>query len=131
MGIIFQYLFILEVKRKDDIMPKLKCKAEDCIYNYDWLCARGYVDIDGIDSKRKEETCCKSYVSKNQVGQDTEFASLDEMPRGVTEVYCDAINCVYESHERCHADRIEIQDQNGEAHVTTHDTFCKTFEPKD
>ena len=27
-------------------MPKLKCKVEQCIYNYDWLCGKNYIDVD-------------------------------------------------------------------------------------
>ena len=41
-------------------MPKLKCKVEQCIYNYDWLCGKNYIDVDGPDAKTKKETRCSS-----------------------------------------------------------------------
>ena len=34
-------------------MPKLKCKAENCAYNYDWLCKKSFIDVDGVESKTK------------------------------------------------------------------------------
>ena len=62
-------------------MPKLKCKAENCAYNYDWLCRKNFIDVDGVDSKCKEQTCCCSYLNmndaeKNDVIQDGETQLL-------------------------------------------------------
>ena len=47
-------------------MPKLKCKVEQCIYNYDWLCAKNYIDVDGPTARCKNDTCCKSYEPKDE-----------------------------------------------------------------
>lgn len=54
-----------------------------------------------------------------------------------TEVYCDAINCVYEKGQRCYADRIEIANVDSEQSERISNlenqkpTHCKTFEPRD
>lgn len=77
-------------------MPKLKCKAENCAYNYDWLCRKNTIDVDGPSSKCKNQTCCKSFCDKSDNSLDTEFATFDRMPSIHTEIYCDAVNCVYE-----------------------------------
>lgn len=110
-------------------MPKLKCKVENCAYNYDWLCMKNAIDVDGPSSKCKDQTCCKSFCSKNDLNVDTEFATFDKAPSIHTEVYCDAVNCVYEKNQRCYADRIEIlKDEHSKSDRSTH---CQTFEPMD
>ena len=52
-----------------------------------------------------------------------------------TEVYCDAIECVYEKGQRCYADRIEIANvdsENSNKHTNKPGvTHCQTFEPRD
>lgn len=103
-------------------MPKLKCKAENCAFNYDWLCRKNSVDIDGMSSKCKVDTCCSSFAEGNDSRIFAEFASFEETPKLQKEVYCDAINCVYERNQKCCADKIEITNNNAT-------TFCSTFEP--
>lgn len=112
-------------------MPKLKCKVENCAYNYDWLCMKNAIDVDGPTSKCKSQTCCKSYCNKNDASVDTEFATFDSSPSIHTEVYCDAVNCVYEKNQRCYADRIEILNDNSESGKESRSTHCQTFEPID
>ena len=110
-------------------MPKLKCKAENCAYNYDWLCRKNFIDVDGVDSKCKEQTCCCSYLNMNDAEKNVEFATFDGIPSIKTEIYCDAVNCVYEKNQKCYADRVEILFDNlGQNKRSTH---CQTFEPID
>lgn len=119
-------------------MPKLKCKVEQCIYNYDWLCGKNYIDVDGPDAKNKRDTCCKSYVCKDVDTLNYEFATLGGVtPKAMTEVYCDATNCVFEKGQRCYADRIEVKNVNDELKIdidkgkSPEVTNCQTFECKD
>ena len=116
-------------------MPKLKCEVEQCAYNYDWLCRKNYIDVDGVTSKTKKETCCKSYKVKDLDNYNYEFAQLGEMPRRQTEVYCDAINCVFERGQKCCADRIQIKNVSDVNNITDKNsaksaqvTHCQTFE---
>ena len=119
-------------------MPKLKCKVEQCIYNYDWLCAKNYIDVDGPTARCKNDTCCKSYEPKDENSTHFEFATLGGItPNIMTEVYCDATNCVFEKGQRCYADRIEIKNvsgnlyENGAKSGNVDVTNCQTFESID
>lgn len=118
-------------------MPKLKCKVEQCAYNYDWLCRKNYIDVDGPSSRNKKETTCKNYLFKDVDTYKYEFASFVDSPKAITEVYCDAINCVFEKGQKCYADRIEINNVTGETKANYKDgskkdiTYCQTFESKD
>jgi hypothetical protein len=47
-------------------MPKLKCKVENCAYNYDWLCKKNFIDVDGPSSKCKSQTACMGYLNQNE-----------------------------------------------------------------
>ena len=68
---------------------------------------------------------------------DFEFAEFKEPPKINTEVYCDAVNCVFEKDQKCYADRIEIKNITNEKHVNYKQanrkdiTHCQTFESKD
>ncbi len=110
-------------------MPKLKCKAENCAYNYDWLCKKSFIDVDGVESKTKMQTACMSFCNANDTSNNVEFATFEGTPSINTEIYCDAVNCVYEKNQKCYADRVEIisdiKDKNKRS------THCQTFEPID
>ena len=60
-------------------MPKLKCKADNCAYNYDWLCKKSFIDVDGVESKTKSQTACMSFRDSKDANNDVEFASFDFM----------------------------------------------------
>lgn len=117
-------------------MPKLQCKVNQCAYNGDGLCSKNYIDVDGPEANNKKETCCKSYIYKDVESFNYEFAEFDHNPTLQTEVYCDAIQCVYEKGQRCFADRIEIAniDTNLNPQKRANKpavTHCRTFEPRD
>ncbi len=114
-------------------MPKLKCQVNQCVHNSEGLCAKNYIDVDGPNANNKKETCCKSYLLKDSDIYNYEFAEMSGTPNAQTEVYCDAIKCVYEKGQRCYADRIEIANINHNAPKTEdyEVTHCKTFEPRD
>lgn len=86
----------------------------------------------------KKDTCCNSYQCRNADNSNYEFAVIGALnPTLNTEVYCDATNCVFERGQKCHADRIEIKNVNGELKLGIKDaqnvdvTNCQTFESKD
>jgi leucyl aminopeptidase (aminopeptidase T) len=110
-------------------MPKLKCKADNCAYNYDWLCKKSFIDVDGVESKTETQTACMSYRNISDTKRDVEFASFDGKPSINTEIYCDAVNCVYEKNQKCYADRVEILADNND--LNKRSTHCQTFEPID
>lgn len=109
-------------------MPRLNCKVENCAYNYNKLCKKNYIDVDGPFSKTKDDTCCNSFCDCDDVRNiDTEFATFDKAANIKTEIYCDATNCVYEKGQRCYADHVEIlKCKDGHDKQITH---CQTFEP--
>ncbi len=115
-------------------MPKLQCKVKQCVHFSEGLCSKNYIDVDGIESNNKKETSCKSYLFNNGENLKFEFSKFEEKPSVQTEVYCDAIKCVYEKGQKCYADRIEIANINNRENVSSNNsavTHCKTFEPRD
>ncbi len=116
-------------------MPKLKCSVNQCAHYNEGLCSKKYIDVDGPMSQTKKDTSCKSYLYKGNDLYDYEFSKLDQKPTLQTEVYCDAVKCVYEKGQRCYADKIEIENINADSKtLCTNDqgvTHCKTFEPRD
>ncbi len=118
-------------------MPKLKCKVDQCAHNKSGLCSKNYIDVDGPEANNKKETSCRSYLFKDVDTYEYEFATMDKEATLQTEVYCDAVKCVYEKGQRCYADRIEIANVNEDSeHSYKHSqkpgvTECKTFEPRD
>ena len=110
-------------------MPKLKCKVENCAYNYDWLCKKSFIDVDGVDSKSKIQTSCMSFRNADEIDSNVEFGTIEGSPAINTEIYCDAVSCVYEKNQKCYADKVEIvSDSNNKNKRSTH---CQTFEPID
>ncbi len=116
-------------------MPKLQCKVKQCVHNTEGLCSKNYIDVDGVESNTKKETSCKSYLFNNLDNLNYEFSKLEEeKPSLQTEVYCDAVKCVYEKGQKCYADRIEIANVNNSETSNSKEqsiTHCKTFEPRD
>lgn len=119
-------------------MPKLSCDVKNCTYNYNRLCTRGAIDVEGPTSRRKKETSCLSFVSRDIETFNYEIARFGLDEDGKTEIYCDAIYCVYEKGSKCHADHVNIatinerkrNDLSKEANEPL-DTMCRTFESQE
>ena len=114
-------------------MPKLKCDVKECKYNYETMCSKIAIDVDGIDSKNKYDTKCSSFVCRSNDDLNYEFAKFENKPTPTTQVYCDVIKCVFERGQKCYADRIVIKHLNN---GTTNPplstiTHCETFESID
>lgn len=114
-------------------MPKLKCEVTLCKYNHDNNCMKKTIDIDGFNSKCKNDTSCSSFEYKADDSFDYEFATMDKSREQKTEVFCDVVQCVFERGQKCCADRIVIKNTpNKTAHSSNNLlTHCHTFESKD
>ena len=127
-------------------MPKIKCFVKKCTYNNDQKCTRKNIDVESTDSVVKDETYCESFVPLSEMTMNYEFASFDGKKTDNVDVYCNAINCVYEKNQRCYADHIQIRNSNIKFKYDTEfstdidevekenpkvckDTKCATFEP--
>lgn len=129
-------MVIIFLKGRWIICQNYNVKSINAAHNADGLCAKNYIDVDGPESHNKKETSCKSYLLKDVDTYNYEFAEMGNNPSLQTEVYCDAINCVYEKGQRCYADRIEIANVDSEQSTNKQSrkpetTHCKTFEPRD
>lgn len=131
-------------------MPKIICDVKECTYNYEKKCTRRNIDVEGVTSTHKCQTYCESFVPKSDMTMNYEFASFDGKKDGDSDVYCDAVCCVYEKGQKCYADRINIGNSNVKAKYDNElgqdfdrkeyskkeaeickDTQCNTFECKD
>lgn len=114
-------------------MPKLKCNVYQCKYNYDSLCSRNNIDVGGMGSTCKTNTCCTNFEYRDNSQYLEEFAKLGEKPALQTEVYCDVVNCVFERGQKCYADKVVIKNvENTNLPFTSSAvTHCQTFESKD
>ena len=99
-------------------MPKLKCDVKNCFYYHNQLCTKGKIDIDGPQSRKKRDTSCMSFIERDIALLDFELADLEGQIDldGETEVFCDAVQCVFSQGNKCHADRIEIKVVNERPH---------------
>ena len=114
-------------------MPKIKCEVNQCKYNNKNSCLKHSIDIDGIDSRCKNDTACSSFVYQSLEDHNYEFARIEKPLEQKTEVFCDVIKCVFERGQKCYADRIVIKNSpNHNAQLTNNiHTHCYTFESKD
>lgn len=131
-------------------MPKIKCDVGECTYNYERQCTRKNIDVEGVTSTKKCQTYCESFLPKSDMTMNYEFASFDGKVHGISDVYCDAVCCVYEKGQKCYADQIYIKNSNVKAKYNSEfgndfnaedikpkaatvckDTECDTFECKD
>ena len=127
-------------------MPKIKCWVKKCTYNNKETCTKRNIDVESSDSLIKDETYCESFVPQNESNLKYEFASFDNDINRNVDVYCNAVNCVYEKNQRCYADHIQIRNSNIKYKYDTEfasdidevekenpkvckDTKCSTFEP--
>lgn len=121
-------------------MPKLECEVRNCAFNYDRFCTKDGITVDGPASRRKRETSCHSFMSREIETLNFEFAKFGVDSDGNNEVWCDAIMCVYQQGDRCLADRIKIKVVGGfpserrnhtQSASTVDETMCQTFEYKE
>lgn len=121
-------------------MPKLVCEVRNCAYNYDKLCTKDGISVDGPASRRKRETSCQSFVPREIETLNYEFAKFGADSKQNSEVWCDAVMCVYQQGDRCLADMIKIRvigsfpsdkRNHTQSAGSVDETMCQTFEYKE
>ena len=105
-------------------MPVLSCTARNCVYNKEEYCSKGDILVDGRTAEKADETCCRSFTERKEGASNREETgcackSID--------VYCKACDCVFNSQERCSADKITIA---GSSACRCDDTKCGSFTAK-
>jgi len=107
-------------------MPELKCKATNCVYNLDNLCAKSVINVGDIEAVTSNETFCLSFVKRVKMTLEdlkTEFAAfIDPTPK--TEINCLSINCLYNDNYVCKAKRVLVSREQAKV---SHETNCETF----
>lgn len=121
-------------------MPKLECEVRNCAYNFARLCTKDGISVEGPASRRKRETSCHSFVPREIATYNYEFAKFGAESEENSEVWCDAIMCVYQQGDRCLADIIKIKVVGGfpsekrnhtQKASSVDETMCQTFEYKE
>ena len=101
-------------------MPALVCSAQNCVYNNAMYCSKGDIEIAGEEAKVCQDTCCASFLErkhenlKNSMGSPSTQIAID----------CEAKNCKYNDHFKCHAEHVDI---SGAAACRCEQTECVTF----
>ena len=59
-------------------MPKLKCSAEQCMYNAKEYCLRNRIHVQGDKATSEFETQCGTFKLSNNENQNVEFGVINE-----------------------------------------------------
>lgn len=108
-------------------MPKLKCAAENCLYNQERYCLRHRIHVQGTKAVHVEETQCGSFKYCEDCEQPrVEFAFLDSENENIS-INCDCTNCKYNENDLCNKDFVKI---SGYGAMYRMGTTCESFERK-
>lgn len=108
-------------------MPRLKCGAQNCIYNQNRYCSRNRIHVQGSQAIHEDETQCgtfKACDNENMGALKLEMAYIDESNEHLS-INCDATNCKFNESELCHKDIVKI---SGISAKSRQDTSCESFE---
>ncbi len=109
-------------------MPKLRCGADNCLFNQERYCMRNRIHVQGCRAVHEDETQCGSFrYCENDEQLRVEFAYLNAENENVS-INCDCTNCRYNDKELCVNDFVKIS-----GHGTMHrvGTACESFEKKE
>jgi len=92
----------------------VKCQNYHCVYNGENdTCFTDVIAVKGKSATSSSETLCGSFTAKAKV-QDAEFAAdfLQEVrsPAGVSNIECEASQCMYNQNLNCHAEQVDINE---------------------
>ncbi|MBR1692069.1 MAG: DUF1540 domain-containing protein [Lachnospiraceae bacterium] len=104
-------------------MACLVCEVTNCTYNEKYCCCKGDIMVGGRHADQEDDTCCESF--RNVTGDF--FKSAMDHPSIVIHIDCEAVNCVYNSGYRCHADKVAIK---GNGADDSQATLCATFKER-
>ena len=106
-------------------MAELKCLAEKCVYNKDYLCSKGDIMVGGKHADSIDDTCCESFMERRQ---DREaYTSSTSHPSNYISIDCEAVRCMYNTNYKCHADHVDIK---GNGANDCKETACATFKER-
>ena len=103
-------------------MAELKCMAENCVYNKDYLCSKGDIMVGGKHAEGSDDTCCESFMERRE-GRDS-YTSSTSHPSNYISIDCEATKCVYNQNYKCVAEHVDIR--GVEANKSA-ETACATF----
>ena len=86
-------------------MSKIACSVDKCSHNKSGCCCANFVEIDGNHATNDADTCCTSYLNKQNYSCLTN-ACMDNSAE------CECLNCHVESckyNENCCAIVMELQ----------------------
>ncbi|MCH5250752.1 MAG: DUF1540 domain-containing protein [Lachnospiraceae bacterium] len=101
-------------------MALLKCGVENCCYNEEACCCKGDIMVGGQHADTSRDTCCESFSQR----KDDSYTSSLNHPSLTISIDCEAINCMYNSNYRCHAEHVDIK---GSGAANCKETECSTF----
>ncbi|MCB2293435.1 DUF1540 domain-containing protein [Clostridium algoriphilum] len=116
----------------------LSCTATSCVNNMSGICSAGTINVSGSNAHSTEATQCETFAEKglknslsnvlnmNVVGEFKQVfsnATIEMSPS----IRCDAINCMHNLKEECHAENIMV---NGIGALSSAKTECETFKEK-
>ena len=106
-------------------MAELKCVAEKCVYNKDYLCSKGDIMVGGKHADTIDDTCCESFMERRQ---DREaYTSSTSHPSNYISIDCEATRCIYNQNYKCVAEHVDIRGVDAEKSM---ETACATFTDK-
>ena len=106
-------------------MADLKCTAKNCVYNKEYLCAKGDIMVGGKHANTEGETTCESFAPRKE-GKES-YTSALEHPSHTISIDCEAEKCKYNKSYKCVADHVDIQ---GSSACCSPETMCGTFTEK-
>ncbi len=110
-----------------DIMVKISCSVQSCVYNKYHSCINEDILIKGENAKMSKETICSTFKERRIKDLKAEFSNLD-FPKTLTlNVNCNAKNCIHNNLNRCLKEKIHIDNNYYLGKVRTK---CSSFEEK-
>ena len=104
-------------------MANLRCCADTCAYNSEFLCCKGDIMVGGAKADCSGKTCCESFCESK--GEKLTSGMNHASP--TISIDCEASKCRYNSNYKCTAQRVTI---NGTGAQGSPDTACSTFEER-
>lgn len=102
-------------------MTFLDCSVVGCTYNADQCCCKGDIKVEGKDAKSVCDTCCGSFKERGAENAQNTAKRISK----VSEVACEACNCVFNENQKCKAEHIGITGGNA---CQCGQTECASFQ---
>lgn len=101
-------------------MNNLKCDACKCVYNKNYECFAGKINVDGCMATNSCDTYCATFRENEHHGLSSSAGCCcdDAHVVGTNQIKCEAVKCVYNHDKLCNASAVEINSS---------DASCKTF----